>query len=390
MDEIPKVKTQEEYLEEYKKEIEVVMDRIHKIQSETKKLLESDPEIQKYFQQFNTNTVETFIENYARKKGEYLEYGERDIENNERHDLQYYEEAVDGLKMIQIKKLYDLRCQWGANQIKIEGMDISWDFWMWTSDIFNCPFLPSITSDEFDLYCRFADSKDFERYNKDEFLELFNNERSDEDEDYLIPEWFHFHNLHTGAGLYFSLPDFRFEKENFYREISSKKINDEIEKKYESGELVKHVFDDRPDITYYHFEDVEKFIKLFENKKTLNKFYGYEKCSGRLIHNPDSEDTNLHDQAYEIFNAIINLDIVLPIESHDDWREALIQTWKKYEQGQIAVLLPLAYQDYLFRIDNNIRLEAKDLSHEIDCSNNVKRQILDGRELAGEPRDFNY
>jgi len=79
-------------------------------------------------------------------------------------------------------------------------------------------------------------------------------------------------------------------------------------------------------------------------------------------------------------------------EGITDWKKALIQTAKNWQHHKLIRLIPIVYDEYLFRRDTGIEQpyphdRAADYRQFAD---NSKAKILRGRELKGEPRDFDF
>lgn len=368
------------------------IDRMDKVRHETVQRLETDPEIQKYFEQFNKNSIESFIQTYGHSKAGYMEYGAQFAKYNEDANMAYYEAAYKCLEQIQLKKLFDLKLQWGANNITLPDIESIWDFYPHSMDVFNCPFLPPITEEEFELFLEFANSEHFEEEPETDWLDYTNSYFMDEDEKADLPEWFLFHNNHSDARQYLSLPDIRGKQEDFYRNFWIKENQQETEKKYESGEYKRPgPMDQKPYIHAYQFETLNDFVKRFENEDARKKFMGYQEFQGATTKNSDGNDDYLNERAEELIGSLIKLHPALPIEANADWRVALIDTWDKYETSQTIAALQIAYQDYLFHVENKIMFEVSDRKkNNVSHATNMKQGILRGRELNGEPRDFNF
>jgi len=216
--------------------------------------------------------------------------------------------------------------------------------------------------------------------------------RNDSEDLDMLPSWFIYHNQYTGAGSNLLLPKIREEKEDFYRALSSKERQAEIEAKYASGELQRYVPDDRPDLWGHDYHQLMDFMEQFETPENIRLFNGYNDY-GRMhnIHKHDNEDNAyINQQVEEILHAMNSLkDVVIPIEANADWRKGLIAAWHKFEREQTMACLPFAYDNYLFRLENKIQFPSGDKDMQ-RLAESVKEQILRGRVLNGEPEDFNF
>jgi hypothetical protein len=64
---------------------------------------------------------------------------------------------------------------------------------------------------------------------------------------------------------------------------------------------------------------------------------------------------------------------------------------RMYENKLLSRALPMAYEQYCMKLQTGIAFyEDQPPVEDDDNTNRVKEQILNGRELNGEPRDFNY
>jgi hypothetical protein len=393
-DEQPKPISLEERHQQTLKENREKDERMEKTRQQTIERLESDPAILKFFEQFNKYSIESFITSYANLKKLYMEYGDQFGEYAERQNISYLEEAKECLRIIQLKKLFDMRCLWGAYKADLPGMETSWDFLYWSDNVMNAPFLSPITNAEFELFLQFAPTGDFE-YSHNYWLD-FQGKRSGNtgDDEAVLPEWFYFHNTHTNASQYFALPDLRGEKEMFYRKLWMKERDAETERKYASGELKRpEPMDKRPYLSGYKFDEAEQFVKMFEDEAARKKFYGYTSYSDHLSRSTDENDNNdyLNERAEEIMGKICSLREKIPVEANADIRVAIMDAWDKYKRQQIIYSLRPAYEDYFFRIQNNISFpEGVNAEHSRELAKNTKEQVLRGRELNGEPADLNF
>lgn len=388
-----KPKSYEEVHQEGLKKEQDKRDRMEKVRLDTIEWMKTNPEIQAYLNGFKSSYVENFIDGYAQSKSLFMEYGEFYEDLNERHETRFIEEAEDCLRAIQLKKLFDLRCQWSAELITIPGIIVSPDFWIYANDILNCSFIEPINKRDIELYIDYINSNQYDRYSDIHFFSIENHRSNNEDEEF--PAWFEYNNLHTGNNKYLQLPDLRGEKENVYRALWRNERQMQIETKFETGELERPVADDRPTISNYQYHDVLNFMKKFETADAIRKFEANHKHAGMASlgdEEQDDESDYLDERVEEIMLALTAMpDVKIAVEANADWRKALMEGWYKYERTELIKALKPAFSDYLFRKQNNIQFSKhRDDDFDLELSNSVKEQILRGRELNGEPRDFNF
>ncbi len=380
---------EERHQESLKKE-EEKKERMEKLRKDTIARLQSDPAIKEYLSQFSSYSVETFINGYANKLMLVLEYANMYIDMHERSSTEYMKRADKCLTEIQLKKLFDLRCRWGANLIKIDGIEVSSDFYIEARNIMNSKIVPPITQEEFDLYLEYVRSHHFHYHDYPLDWMDVENVRSENMKQDDLPEWFVYHNIHTGSNIHLQLPDLRGDKESEYCMLWHKEEKRKQDAKIESGEVKPHVPDERPRISDYQYNDVLQFMKKFEKPETVRLFESYVEFGGGGMIKEDEDDSEwLDEQVETIIHTLSTMgEVRLPIEANRDWRRGLIAAWEKFEKEQVVTALPAAYDNYLFMLENKIAFPKEDDLKWF--SDTLKKQILGGRELNGEPRDFDF
>jgi hypothetical protein len=388
-----KPKSYEENLEEHARKEEERKQRMEQVRKDTIKHLQSDPAIQEYLGKFNPHSIEHFIHGYANKKMMFSEYHEMYQNIAERNSLEYIERAEHCLEEIQFKKLFDFRCKWGAGLVKAEETKVAWDFLYWGKNTLNCPFIPTIQQEEFDLYKQYIMSDQYRDMGDIQIDEIREKDENDDDV-YEMPAWFNFHNVHTGASSNLILPDNRLLKEEAYLDIIRNIEHKKIEEKYESGEIQRHVQDDRPLINDYYAGNMLQFIDKFETPKTARLFKEYIQQTNSVIDEMDEEDeTGLNEQIERIINDMSGLPkgTKVPIKENADWREGLILAWDEFEKQKTIQCLDAAYDNYLFRLENKIAFDSTDhYEFYIDMANKIRKDVLQARKILGEPENFDY
>lgn len=372
------------------------IERMAATEKETIHRMQNDPAIKQYLSGYSKGSVIEFIKWYAQTRASYIENGELYQSYIEKSYSKYSDCAMLCLEEIQLKKLFDLRCQWGAKLVDIAGVDISKEIENWGENVLNCPFLPPITQEEFDLYYSYAQSKKFvieEDYMRCDIFYIKRGLGYHNYNDVDISNWFEYHNIHTGANKYMLYPDIRGEKEGFYRDLY-KNANRKNQTETPAGALpVTQEF--KPSISCFDYDQILDFIIKFEDAKSKRLFESYNQYRKYGLMKNDaaySENCHLNETVDDIICYLSDFkDVVLPVEANKDWRLALIAAWDKWEKEQVVKRLPNAYDSYLFRIECRIPFEQKEREHfEINIVSLMKKQILAGRELNGEPQDFNY
>lgn len=347
-----------------------------------KKEIEENQSIQNYFKGYNPDGIDTFVNMYLAEK--YLAHNHADFYEKqiEKKRTQWIDLANEHLECILQKKLFDLQCLWRAEQIKIDEILICFDFEMWGRDIFNCPFLEPINNDDIKLYQNFLNSGQADRnsYYEWQDYDSLREEYISGDGDSTIPEWYEYHNLRTGNSSLFLLSNSRGEKEEFYTNLVNAKSREECEKKQLENPIS---FDKKPYLSYGDNQVLELFSKTFENTEDNKKFKNYQEYN---VRNTSGDSTD------ELIWAMADVDEYISIESHYDYKQALEMAYNKYFLGKIAEHLPIAHQQYVFNRNMSLTIKKKDDQDNfyLTLRNDYHQKILKGREMNGEPRDFDF
>ena len=343
------------------------------------KELQTEPKYQKYFEQFNPITIENFINSYAFNKAHWLSSVQVREHMQSNDGLRYQKEAEACLKEILQKKLFDLQCQWRAEQITLPNVQCTADMSDWEFNILNCPFIEPITQREIEIYLAYMQSAN---YDEDTFYDWQNYEEikgyyneADEDDDN-FPDWYIFYDNQMGGnkGLIL-LPDTRGEKERKYMQLARTEIHEKAAQAPPP--------DPRPFLpSTYDFKFTRKFIVDIDgDKDTLTAFDLFVD----QVNKTDNWENNEAESAY--YELSVAEDPFPIFGEHTDWRLALIATAAEYRRLKTMEALPIVYDEYLFRKQSGIAFEVPENIYPKDY---IREMILRGRELAGEPRDFNF
>lgn len=364
--------------------------RLELIRQQTEEDLRSNQIYHDFFAQFNAASVDLFIRNYARRKAVYLTRGPQYISQKEQQGIRYKILAEDALWAIQQKKLFNLQCQWRAEQVKLKGIEHSTQFMLLSANIQHCSFISPVSRAEVDLYMSFLRSESgqqnqgFDNWQDYEgFRAEFENKTIPglEEPSETIPAWYRFYDEHHGTHTLLELEDIRGEKESRYRSLSRQKQLEHIRSKQSSS-----MQDARPYLSIFDAEIVESFVRQFEDKKTLKYCKAVEQFQQSL------DDQMEVDDALE---TLRNANIPVPVRANADWRNAIIQAAQKYELEQVAQILPAVHQEYTFRAENSINftqsiVDRKRGEYAYQLCELARQQILEGRTIAGENPDFNF
>jgi hypothetical protein len=379
MKKLSKKITTNHYSASQEKQINKKHTEVNKMIEMFKEELKNSSRYKEYFNKFNPISVEAFIENYAVKKSRYVTYGKMLNNLYENANLRRQIEAEEHLREIQRKKLFDIECQWRAEVITIPEIQISTDFEYWNKNIESCSFVGNVTDDEFELYINYLASDDFYDF-KLEYKFLSYSEIKDTYKEYgSIPPWFEYYDLRRGTGSLLLLPDIRGQKEEYYFTIWQNNIS----KTKGTEKKRKTKRDLRPYLKCYDLSTIEEFIKEYEDTDVLEYF--------RLYENELSKSFDDIDQAVKILKEA---DEIIPIESNYDWKSAVLQSARKYEQRKLSESLKVVYDKYKYRLKIGIAQESLIQSKELKWIKNwneeIKKKIIQARILNNEPADLNF
>lgn len=346
---------------------------------------------QNYFKKYNVESVAEFVRQYAETKTklvESLDYYMR-ISNEDKNE-DYLRYAREALGFIQQKKLFSLQLQWRADQLKIEEVKTSYDFEFWEKQIEYCPFIPAITENEFELMKKFLQQHSFKNLQEVEYWQSYSDiTDEDEDGDYdQMPDWYLFYDQMFGTGKLLLLPDIRGEKEDFYlklaREADKKKTENENKDKQLSPPYLPSLF--------AWDNTLLEFANTYESDPHFKELF-------RIRHStiyPDYEDKDYErgdvDDAIDILEAA-DRPIILP--SNMVWYKAIITASEQYVTQRTLEAMDSVYEEYQtlakLGIKKHYTNEEKELTFTGEhLCNYMANLVLTGRELNGEPRDFNF
>ncbi len=365
--------------------------RVELIRQQTEEDLRTNPLYQEFFGQFNQNSVETFIRNYSRRKAVYLTRGPIYLNELEQGGLKYKMFAEEALWAIQQKKLFNLQCQWRAEQVKLKGVNHSTQFLLFAANIQHCPFISPVSRAEVELYISFLRSgyaKNIYGFDNWQDYEAFKAEYHansipglDDCIDEHMPAWYRYYDEHMGTSNLMELPDLRGEKENRYRSISRQK---QLKNLRDQGIIQK--IDNRPYISIFDTELVTNFVKKFEDKNTIKFSRAVEEFQSQM------DDHMELDEALETLRSAGN---TISIKSNIDWKEGIIDAARQFEMEQVANMIPSVHQEYAFRMENGINFpqslaDKKKEEYAFQLCESARQQILDGRKTLGEQEDLRF
>ena len=344
--------------------------------------LQNSESVKNYLNRFNESSTKDFLKDYVHKKSIWNTYADLYADSIEKEQLQWINTAFKHLELILQKKLFDAQCLWRAEKISFENIEICEDFKVWEYDVFNCPFIEPVNEQDIDLYARYLLQNNAEALtdeygdwqNYEEIKEAYNTNNENRN----FPEWYDFHNGHTGRGTLMLLPDIRGEKEKFYYDLHFEQQRELNKKDHEEWEKNR---DKRPCLHGYDEDTIKYFVSTFENKEEQNLYNDYAFANRHR----DEKDTLM-----DITDALLKADEFVPIESHYDWFEALQLALNRHTCKKIAEALPMALEQYQMNIQMGIAFPAEGKNEHNPLREIWLQNILNGRRLNGDPEDLNF
>ncbi|MBI5217214.1 MAG: hypothetical protein HY960_15785 [Ignavibacteriae bacterium] len=357
---------------------------IKKLEAQYLEELKANQQVQEYLKEYHETSIKSFLETYAHRKSMYVFWGRKHKDFRERSASRFYDEAYDCFWSIQQKKLFNLQCQWRADQITLEGIEISADFDILEFEIERVPFLEPVSEEDMDLYLQFLETIDegneFDDYAEWQDYDQFKDELENDEEGSTYPDWYDFYDMRRGTSSFLSLPDIRGKKEEFYRHLY---FEEQKRIAIENGTYKEPT----PYVPYHPVPYSNEFLRAFIKKFEKPEFQDY------LFHYIKEDEKEYLDEQYE--DAVMILDDAeedVPIEYNDNWKKGVIAASKRYRNEELKKNIVQVFRDYQFRMSTGIQHPKTNEgeNHRIEYSKRIKDQIIKGRILNGEPGDLNF
>ncbi|HCW09084.1 MAG TPA: hypothetical protein DGG95_17135 [Cytophagales bacterium] len=232
--------------------------------------LQSNPKVIAYTAPYNKMSVHSFLDNYANTKLLLLNYGEhyRTVKDNSL--LHYQAEAERYYWQIAQKKLFNLQCQWRAQQIDLP-IEVTYEFFYWGQNIKACPFIETTSEDEINTLIEFLEGAPYDHHDNDIFdwqdYEGFKDEEDAFSAGDAYPNWYAWYDVHVGPPHLLTLPDLR----GAYQEKCFTAMRTAAEKNTVSMPGLQKPF--------LSTSQTEDFIKQVENYQINDYYRAYKEWS---------------------------------------------------------------------------------------------------------------
>ena len=344
-----------------------------------------------YFKKFRADSIDGFITSFANTKAslaQSYEYYDRLYHEAENFELDYQNKAGEILEFILQKKLFNMQLLWRAGKLKIEGIEIAYDFKYWESHITACPFVAPIEEHEVNILKDFLLHSDdcdeilehsyFEWQDYDDIMEKDENGLTQD-----MPAWYEYYDMRMGTGSLLILPNHKGAKEEYYMECHGEAYRRDHPPKTDTAPS-----DHRPYLAAFG-ESIMQFVNSCEKDEYFIELFKYYDFANTV------RNDRLEDEVTMAVETLTNADRTVYIPSHLNWDQAIIKAATTYKATKVAEALDGAYEEYLLRRDLGIL--GNKTTAEIDANNlrgvvsdHFRKAILNGRKLCGEPEDFNY
>lgn len=345
-----------------------------------KQQLLDNPEVQKFLSKYKKGTLDSFISGYVNLKKMGLLYGKSYGERLDREESEGIDNAIEHLKAIQHKKLFDLQCLWRAGMVEVAEIKNTFDFTIWTYKILDCPFLEPINKTEIDWYSQFLSTQrempetDFGSQDYHDFKENYQDHNLGEE----LPEWYDFHNMKTGNAVLMTYADIRGEQEKLYHKLRNEA--EKIDQPLAEPEIDEDR--DKPWLPLYNNKFYLELAEILEDRQTLREMTAYH-LGTETYHTWEYERTERDIQYLSGLK-----DELVPIESHRDYREALHLAVERHRIDKIITHLPAAHRKYLWMLDNGFSLTDEHDNSTFKSFQKLSEELNDrlevGRRINGE------
>ncbi len=350
-------------------------DKVEKAKDRIALEMENEEQYKSFFSQYRTDSVKGFIASYASQKARMEVYGNTGYNNEQYYSEGWQQCAWKCLEEIQHKKLFDLSCQWHAEEIKgLLEVETSYDFDVIGNRILDYQGIPPVSDEDLHFYMQYLSENNYvlgyyahkEDYQNFEYLK----EQFDKHQKTGI-SYYDYHNSYTGNDRLLKLKAIRKDKEHAYVQLAVNKRG-----KNKPKPVPKKT---KPHLFYFD-DDCLKFAKKFNDHRML----AFMESIIDFTNNQQDNDKQWAVSYLRSFNSD-----TIPISTNKNWLDALCESAIGHNQERVMELLPTIYEEYLIKKSIGIPITAKDKLYH-DSFDFIRNLILEGRKYKGEPNDFDF
>jgi len=356
--------------------------------------LKNSPENKAFLGKYEPKSVDYFLLHYAEMKARLCESYKYYTDELRKKDFKYRHKTEEAFNLIRQKKLFNIQLQWRAEQVRIPEIRMCYDFQFWERHVDVCPFIPQVTEEEVEVLKQYLQSDSYAEeplffwgwQNYDE--NMLRNEEGDFDR---MPVWFEFYDTRLGTGPLLLLPDIRSKKEEHYMSFARKELHRQIEEKKKTNPPKPYV--PPPPSLNIDTAQMLGFAKQFEADRHIVELFRANHEINKERHENDTEiDSSEIDQAIWLLEEAEE-PVYMP--GGMEWRQAIMRCAQNYLNNIIVNQLDAVFEEY--QTLSGLGLTKGQTHDQVwkDYENDpsvkaIRDFILRGRELCGEPRDFNF
>jgi hypothetical protein len=307
------------------------------------------------------------------------------------------------------------------------------DFDFWEKYIRDCPFISPITEREIDICLRFLEEEidwddndymyhfwqnvdgfklrlKYDSYTQEE-KSIYGMEEGCNEND--LPQLYAFFDKYQNTQDLIFLEDVRGLIEKTYtKKLDEMALEEHNKKTLEDPKYMESMYDldengTQKSMEYYFWVDSlkwEKFVHKCEDLQTRELFKQSEYVNRNNKKEPfflPNSIKSFKNDTSVYFNFLQEFDVELSIKSNKNWRIAIEETARKFQQSKVAEILPYAYETYLIGLGDYETIpqliEERVARYKYDTTSNAymymmenRAEMLEGREALTGKRDFDY
>lgn len=336
----------------------------------------NDERYKSFFSQYRDDSVKHFIDKYAFYKANLESFGDYTKYRQQRALAEWQDGGWLCLKEIQHKKLFDLSCNWQMERVKnLPEIETSYDFKYVGYCILDYEGIPDISEEDLDFYRSYLSALQnthgyhiiYTDYH--EYKDI--KEKYDEHGETGI-NYYDYYDSQKGIISLLNDDPVRLIKEEVYLEFA---LDIRRAKPLPPKKKEKPYLDFRTD-------SIVKFARKFKELKIAAYIEDYEEFQ-RQQPGMGQEWASMYLE--DVFPEKV------PVTSNSNWLDAVYEAAVIHRQKKINEWLPSVYEEYLLKKSSGIRLSRPE-DKERGFGRDVwyRNMILEGREMKGEPRNFDF
>ncbi len=405
-------------------------EQANKIYQDTIRSLQTEERFVNFFKGYRHDNLEAFIKYYAGQKASWYQNADSQYKYRQYKKTKWSSAATGWLSQIAVKKIFNLQCRWAAGEVDCPGIEITEDFQYWQTNYALQLQAGLITQQEVDCYVDYRqqltdDERENERYDFNDtrhptsiMLSFYHHGRAMdiEPDRRKVPLWFECYDSVFGTGHLLNLPFTRVDLIEDYREIWSQHIFPATLTPEQRETLHPHLtrqqrreLRDNPEKRKAYFEAENKrweeqeakrikyeHISIYDREKMKELVELIEPADVRELYHASREWKDRSNATERIQSALFDMKEAkeqIAIQSHTDYREAILEAYSLYREKMTAETLPDVFENYTQAMLQNQVFNWQTNpygSGYISSNDEIKKHIIDARQYKGEPANFDF